>query len=367
MSRSSARWARAPLAVLATATALLLSACGGAASPSSSEETGDDLTVQLSWFTNAQNGGWSTAVTEGFLAEEGFGDVTLLPGGPNVSGLQLLASGRADIAVTTAENYLQARQEGLPITAVYNEFDTPPTGVLVKQETGWTDWQDLAGRAWTVAPSSLGWQWVQRSQGIDFPTQNFNGSYAAFFAAPDSVTQGYPTNTVYQARQEGFELNYFSYASAGFDPFGQVLVVNNDYLAENGDALTRALAALSRGWTAYLTDVEAAGRANEQMLTENDQLAPDVNWFTWDGQRQFVIGDRGGEQMGVMDQERWDTTISQMIEMGALNADFAPDGPLFDNSFLPDEVLPQLDALPAAPAGSYEGAAPAADLVPAVG
>jgi len=341
---------------VALVASFVLAACGSSAGSASG---GDSLTVQLSWFSNAQNGGWTTAQTQSYLADAGFSKVSILPGGPNVSGIPLLAAGRADIAVTTAEAYLQAKAQGLPIIAIYNEFDTPPTGVLVKKSTGWTKWSDLAGKSWTVAPASLGWQWVQRSQGIQFTTQNFNGTYAAFFAEPDGVTQGYPTNTVYEARKQNIELNYFSYASAGFDPYGQILVVTEDYAKNHADTLKKALGALAKGWTAYLTDVAAATKANDQMLKENNQLAADTNWFTWAGQRPFVIGSTGGKQMGAMADDRWNTTVDQMKQMGALPAGWNPGGALYDNSFLPADTMPQLAGLPDAPAGSFQGAAPA--------
>lgn len=357
MSSSLARWARLPLALVALAATLLLAACGAGSSATSASD--DSLTVQLNWFSNAQNGGWTTAQTEGYLAQAGFKNVSLLPGGPSVSGIPLLAAGRADIAVTTAESYLRAKAQGLPITAVYKEFDVAPTGVLVKKSTNWTTWQDLAGKSWMVAPASLGWQWVQHSQGIRFTTQNLDGTYAAFYASPDAIAQGYPTNTVYQARKENIELNYLSYASAGFNPYGQILVVTTDYAKNHANALKRALGALSKGWTSYLTDVAAASRANDQMLKDNNQLAADTNWFTWAGQRPFVIGSGGGQQMGAMSADRWNTTVDQMKQMGALPAGWSPDGSLFDNSYLPANTMPKPDGLPDAPARSFQGAAPA--------
>jgi NitT/TauT family transport system substrate-binding protein len=162
------------------------------------------------------------------------------------------------------------------------------------------------------------------------------------------VVQGYPTNTFYEARKQNIDLNYFSYASAGFNPYGQILVTTDDYAAKNGATLTRALGALSKGWHAYLTNVDAATKANDQMLTQNDQLAADTNWFTWAGQRPFVIGSRGGQQMGAMADDRWVTTIDQMKQMGALPADWTPNGPLYDNKFLPADTMPRLAGLPAA-------------------
>ncbi|KAA9166116.1 ABC transporter substrate-binding protein [Amycolatopsis acidicola] len=360
MFRSPSRWARLRLAFAALIAALVLAACG--AGSSASRDSGDSLTVQLSWFSNAQNGGWTTAQTQGYLAQAGLSKVSILPGGPNVSGIPLLAAGRADIAVTTAESYLQAKAQGLPVIAVYNEFDVAPTGVLVKKSTGWTSWADLAGKSWTVAPASLGWQWVQHSQGLQFTTQNFNGTYNAFFAEPDGITQGYPTNTVYEARKQNIELNYFSYASAGFNPYGQVLVVTEDYAKNHADTLRKALSALSKGWTAYLTDVSAAAKANEQMVKDNNQLAADTNWFTWAGQRPFVIGSRGGQQMGAMAADRWATTVDQMKQIGALPASWNPGGALFDNTFLPADTMPDSAGLPDAPAGSFQGPAPAVSV-----
>ncbi|MGC4934089.1 ABC transporter substrate-binding protein [Gordonia sp. DT30] len=344
---------RVVVLAIATASALALAGCG-----SSADKTDNNsLSVQLSWFKNAQSGGWTTAITEGYLADEGFHNVDIRAGGPNVSTLTLLASGKADIAVATMDSYLQARDKGIPLTAVYNEFSTAPTGIFVKKSTGWTQWKDLANKTWTVAPIDLGWQWVKKSQGIDFKTQNFNGSNAAFMASPDAITQGYPTNTVYEARQHGFELNYLGYASAGFNPYGQILVVTKEFANKHKDELDRALRALSKGWTAYLTNVTAAKKANEQIIKDDDQLAADVNWFTWDAQRKYVIGTQGGKTMGAMTDSRWNQIVSQMKQMGALSQGFnATD--LFDNEFVPDVKMPTIDQLPPAPAGVYQGPPP---------
>ena len=50
----------------------------------------DKLTLQLKWVTQAQFAGYFVAADQGFYADEGL-DVTIKPGGPDVSPVQVLS------------------------------------------------------------------------------------------------------------------------------------------------------------------------------------------------------------------------------------------------------------------------------------
>jgi NitT/TauT family transport system substrate-binding protein len=228
-SQSARRRTTAAAVALAVAILAIVTACGVGSSGTAQDTAGagpeNDVRVQLAWFSNAQNGGWTAAATEGYYQEAGLRAVTLQPGGPNVSPVQIVAAGRADVGITSAEDYIQARTQGIPITAVASDFSTSPIGIMFKADTGWQTWRDLAGQTWTVAPRNTGWQWVKKSTGIDFQTANYNGSIAAFLADPNGITQSFPTNELYTARKQGANVGFLSYSSSGYNPYGGVVFV----------------------------------------------------------------------------------------------------------------------------------------------
>jgi NitT/TauT family transport system substrate-binding protein len=340
------------LLALALVAVTALTACGGGSTATSA--SGASVKVQLSWYSNAQNGGWTAAVEEGYFKEAGLGDVTLTPGGPNVSPVQIVAAGRADMAITTAENYLKARAEGIPVKAVSTDFATAPTGIMFKADTGWNTWQDLAGKTWSVSPTSIGWQWVKHSLGIDFTTQNYNGSIAAFLTDPNGITQSFPTNEVYTAQKKGAKVKFLGYTDAGYNPYGDVVIAREDYLAKSGDTVRKVLAGAMKGWVNYMTNVDVATRTNKAIITSNPQLTEDNTWFAWDKQRKYVIGDTGGKRMGKMDDARWSTFVDQLTQLGVVKGSL-PAADLYTNDYLPQVNAPTLDQLRAAPGGSYVG------------
>jgi NitT/TauT family transport system substrate-binding protein len=343
------------LAALGLGSAGLLAACGGEdadAGSTSGSATGaatGALTVQMSWYPNAQSGGWYAAASQGLFSDAGL-DVTLAPGGANISGLTLLTSKQVQIASMTAESYLDARDQGIPLMAIGADWDVSPTGVMTKKALGATDWADLGGKVWSVTQTSVGQDWVKQSEGVDFTTQQYSGSLAPFLQATDMVQQAFPTNEVYTARTEGVDVDFFPYSDAGYRPYGNLLVATQSYLEENGELVKAVLAAASQGWADYCSDVEVATATNAELKKANEQLGEDQNWFAWDTQREYVLG--GRTSMSTMTDARWSEFAGQLKTLGRIEKDYEP-GDLYTNDFLADIAVPT--DLPPAPAGSYTG------------
>jgi len=347
---------RFSLSALGLGSVGLLAACGGedAATGSTDSSSGSatgSLTVQMSWYPNAQSGGWYAAANQNLFADAGL-EVTLAPGGANISGLTLLTSDQVQIASMTAESYLDARDQGIPLMAIGADWDVSPTGVMTKKTLGATGWSDLGGKIWSVTQTSIGQDWVKESEGIDFTTQQYSGSIAPFLQAQDMVQQAFPTNEVYNARTQGVDVDFFPYLDAGYRPYGNLLVATQKYLDSNGDLVRAVLAAAQQGWADYSSNIDVATATNTDLKAANDQLAEDQNWFAWDTQREYVLGER--TQMGAMTDERWSEFAAQLKQLGRIENDYEP-GDLYTNEFLADIAVPT--DLPAAPAGSYTGQA----------
>ena len=87
-----------------------LAAALGLAAPAAQAE---DVTLQLKWVTQAQFAGYYVAADKGFYEEEGL-DVEILPGGPDVAPVQVLAGGGADVMVDWMPSALSSIPTSLP-------------------------------------------------------------------------------------------------------------------------------------------------------------------------------------------------------------------------------------------------------------
>lgn len=110
---------------------------------------GDDrlpLIVQLKWAAPAPSAGYHIAQKMGFYQDEGL-DVTLMPGGPDIAPVQVLASGGADVIVEWMPAALLAREHGLPITNIAQPFSESGLMLICRRDSGIADpARDFLGR-----------------------------------------------------------------------------------------------------------------------------------------------------------------------------------------------------------------------------
>jgi NitT/TauT family transport system substrate-binding protein len=124
------------LAPAAGLTAFLMAA------PASSAEK---VTLQLRWMTQTQFAGYYVAKDKGYYREAGL-DVTITPGGPDVSPAQVIASGGADIIIDWMASALVAREKGVPIVNVAQPFKKSGLQLTCRVDTNIKLPADLRGR-----------------------------------------------------------------------------------------------------------------------------------------------------------------------------------------------------------------------------
>jgi len=334
---------------LALTAAAALSACSAGDTASTSADNAANIELVLGWYANPESGGFFAAAETGLYDDENL-DVTIQQGGPTVSGTTIVASGNADIGLADAASIALAQQEGIPIVAIAAMYQTNPVGVMVHADSGIESFEDMNDRTWVVQTGNTGADYMQREAGLNFTTQAYQGSIANFIADGSLVQQGWPTNEVYQARQAGVETNFFSYASAGFNPYNDVIFTSEKFLEENPDQVEAFLAASIQGWSDYIGDIDVATATNAALLETNPEQTSDSLWYAWDAQRAFLTDGDGAEQLGAMSLERWTTLVDQLTFLDVLTEEIDP-ATLFDASLLPNIAAPT--TLPDAPEGSY--------------
>ncbi|WP_084298153.1 ABC transporter substrate-binding protein [Actinoplanes friuliensis] len=131
------------------ASALILSACGTADTPSTPAPGASGaltpIKLQLQWFYQAQFAGYIAAVDQGFYKEQGL-DVQLLEGGVDIVPQTVLATGKADYAVAWVPKALASREQGAGITDVGQIFARSGTYQVAWKDSGITKAADLKGK-----------------------------------------------------------------------------------------------------------------------------------------------------------------------------------------------------------------------------
>lgn len=337
------------------ASVLALSACSTASSDEASVDGLTDVSVVLGWYPNAESGGFYAAQQLGYYEEAGL-NVTIEPGGPQVSGTQLVASGRADFGITGsgANEIVQAQDEGIPLKAVNAIIQKSITGMMVHADAGIDSFEQTDGMTWVNSPGVLGAEWVKQEYGIDFQQMQYTGSLANFIRDDKLVQQGIAPNEPYVAHKEGdLAVKFLPFADTGFNPYNSVTYVTEEFLGENRDVVEAFVEASNKGWRDYMGDFEVAQQINDHLMTEVDkELASDLLWFEWDAQRDYVLTEEGLSKIGAMTEERWATLIDQMKKLGVLKTGDLTVADVADLTVTPD--IAPLEDRPAAPEGSYE-------------
>lgn len=122
---------------MALAAALLLAAV--------SAQAADKVTVQMKWVPQAQFAGYYVAQAKGYYKEAGL-DVTIKPGGPDVSPVQVLAGNQADVIVNWMPDALAAREAGVPLVNIAQVFDKSGLMLTCKKASGVASPKDFKGK-----------------------------------------------------------------------------------------------------------------------------------------------------------------------------------------------------------------------------
>nr|WP_319565590.1 ABC transporter substrate-binding protein [uncultured Rhodoferax sp.] len=123
--------------------AAVLAVCGVTASMGAS--AADKVTVQLKWLPQAQFAGYYVAQSKGYYKEAGL-DVTIKPGGPDISPVQVIAGNGADVVVNWMPDALAAREAGVPLVNIAQVFNQSGLMLTCKKSSGVSSPKDFKGK-----------------------------------------------------------------------------------------------------------------------------------------------------------------------------------------------------------------------------
>jgi NitT/TauT family transport system substrate-binding protein len=123
--------------------AAMLAVCG--LTLSAGAIAADKVTVQLKWLPQSQFAGYYVAQAKGYYKDAGL-DVTIKPGGPDISPVQVIAGNQADVVVNWMPDALAAREAGVPLVNIAQVFNQSGLMLTCKKASGVASPKDLKGK-----------------------------------------------------------------------------------------------------------------------------------------------------------------------------------------------------------------------------
>jgi uncharacterized membrane protein YeiH/ABC-type nitrate/sulfonate/bicarbonate transport system substrate-binding protein len=131
--------------------AILVTSISLAAAPTCAQEL-DTVRLQLMWFNQARFAGVYVARQKGFYERERIA-VELIEGGPGINPVDVLADGRADVALAWLPSAIDARTRGREVINIAQIFRRPGIAVACRRDEGVRSTDDVAGKTigvWNV-------------------------------------------------------------------------------------------------------------------------------------------------------------------------------------------------------------------------
>ncbi len=240
----------------------------------------------------------------------------------------------------------------LDVKAVYMISNAPPFAVVGRKSLGVSAPKDLEGKTLGApAPDGAYAQWPAfvAANGIDAAAvtiENVGFPVREPMLAQgkvDAIT-GYSFSSFINLKANGVpeeDISVLLMADHGLDLYGNVILVNPDFAAENPEAVKGFLAATVKGYQETFADPAAAV---QYVLAYNDvaREAVELERLEMAIAQNMLTDEVRANGLGAVDMERLARSLDQIAETYAFTA--VPDpATIFDASFLPPADARQVD------------------------
>ncbi|HWL45722.1 MAG TPA: ABC transporter substrate-binding protein [Ilumatobacter sp.] len=324
----------------ATALAVTLAACGGdddAGTTSPAELR--PVTLVLDWTPNTNHGGIYLADANGWYTDAGIDLEIIQPG--TAGGLQAVATGSAEFAISVQESLVPAQAEGVPVTSVAAIVQHNTSSLLALASTGIGGPADLPGHRYG------GWggpleralldRLVECAEGdptaVDFVEVGNTDYRVGLESGAFDVVWVYDGWDKLRLEQAGVDVTtipFIEHADCIPDWYTPLIATSNTLVADDPELVEAFISATARGYDAAIADPGAAADALLAAAPELDEALVRASADYLAG--QFTAdADRWGEQS----PEVWEQFVAFLTDTELL--DHAPSdiSAWYTNDFLP--------------------------------
>jgi len=284
----------------ATAAALLMSA------PLLAQTKVDFV---LNWVPGGDHAPYYYARKLGWYAQAGI-DLQIEPGKGSALATQRVGAGATPVGLADMAGVLVAKGKGADTVAVFNVYANSPQGLYWLKSSGIKSVKDLAGKK-IGNPAADGarvmWPALAKANGMDPKSVTWvnidaNGKLAALKAKSiDATTSFFNLHHVFE-RELGADMGFLAWRDAGLNPYGNSIIVNAKWLADNRPLVDRFVKVTQRAFAACVREPNPCVQA---LIDANGALKFDNELENW-GLVERLMSDKFSREvaLGIHDDAR---------------------------------------------------------------
>lgn len=323
---------------LALAIGLLMTVLGGCATKTGTPAptAPQKVTVMLDWFPNTNHTGLYVAQDQGYYAAEGL-EVTIVQPSEGTNP-QLVATGKADFAVSYQEEVTTARSENIPVVALAAVIQHNTSGFASPAGKNIKTPKDFEGKTyggWGSPAETAVLKALMAKYGGDFAKiKMVNMGDADFFA---SMEKGIDFSWIFQAwtgieaELRNMPLNFISLRDEDkvFDYYTPVLISSEKKLAQDPELVRKFMRGTAKGYRYAIDNPDQAAA----ILVKS---VPELNQPLVAASQKYLAAQYQADapRWGEMKPEVWKNYADFMFTNGLIENNIDTQK-AFSNDFLP--------------------------------
>jgi NitT/TauT family transport system substrate-binding protein len=265
--------------------AVVLAAVGMLSGAALAQPKQEKVDLILNWVPGGDHVPYYYAKKMGWYRDAGI-DLNIEPGKGSALAVQKVGAGANQIGLADMANALVGRSKGADVVGVFNVYANSPQGLYWLKSSGIKSIKDLAGKK-IGNPAGDGartiWPALAKANGIDpnsvtWVNIDANSKLAALKSKSiDATTSFYNIHHIFQ-KELGDDMGFLAWKDAGFNPYGNTVIVNADFLKANKPAVANFVKVTQKAFATCVQTprpcVQALVEANGALQVANET----TNW-----------------------------------------------------------------------------------------
>jgi ABC-type nitrate/sulfonate/bicarbonate transport system substrate-binding protein len=290
------------------------------------------INVRLKWIHQAQFAGFYVAREKGYYDDEGL-DVTLDPGGPDISPTQTVLTGADQFGVIGADQILLAREKNVPLRSIAVIYKQSPVAIASLKESKITSASDFRGKTIAVVygkdeeviyKALLEKNNINRADIKEVPL---------LFDLSQLTTKKVDAQIVYEInepillRQKGFNISLIKPRDYGINFYSDTIFTTDKMINNQPEVVSKFMRATKRGWEEAINNQD---EAINFVLKYNNSLNREHQSEFLKLSIPLIIKD---SQFGFSEIDGWKNMQELMLKQGVMKKEVVLDD-AFTNKYL---------------------------------